>query len=568
MSVNSTIVFVFENAFPDVFNYDAKYDEMTFKVKTFNVKQYPINLRNIWYKFYPQLLENYKKLGKVYNNQNLMIDIETDNLLEYIPNKLIDSSEIPNREFHKLLENDYRFLHLKTRADRKHFLCLKAVRYNIPELGIKGWNINYYLSKGLMKIKDIYFGWDVVDFKYLIQFMNKTEIISPIPLKRFTNSDNSELIIPEPNGEIPKLNEDLVGHIANNIITHLPHENKLTDLKLLHLSLYENFDKFDLKNDDIATYIINCLIDNYNKPQSNYINEATYKSTIERIKSVAKNLLPAIISRKFTDDKIFKLLFKEPWFSNLENSKETIFDLILLNQNETDVILDKFQISSYWFDRCIKKKLINSFNFKELWDKYSPSIQTDYWIPEYCGSWIETYHEEPPLEIYVSPNTTCSSRNMNCSQIWAKYVNSSTVPKEMISLTYYNYMIQFKGKKRNPNHTVMWTFFSNSDENKIIFCRSDVELLKPARARYNIAIDFDKLKTFLHEEVETNGVCLFTHLTADDWIKITGGRSDFDCVVFSDMKNIFRERTPLKQVIQLLNDSIALQFDVEPEEVK
>lgn len=562
--MSAELIFVFDNTFPDTFIYDTKYDELSFKVKEFDIMKYPINLRNIWYKLYPQLIDKYKKLGKVYSKQNLMNDIETDSLLPFIPLKLVDPNSLKDRVFHKLLEDDYKYQQFTTRADRKHFKFSYVIQYDIPELSIKGWNINHYLNMGLMKLKDIpNVAFDIIDIKYLVQYINKFKVIKSV--ERFTDDTHSKFIIPKGN-DIPELDANMSVIIANKIITDFTHENKLDDFELLHRSRIDNYNKFELKRDDIVEYILNSIIEEFNKPKPK--PKDIYD--IENVKSVAYELLPSIISRKFKNDSIcpmFKLLMMNPWDILLSKSESLIFDLILFNPDRTDYILKKFCITGYWFNRCIEQKIINSYNFKDYWNKYKDTIDTDYWSPTYCGTWIKTYHEEPPLEIYISPNKTCGNYNMNASNMWSKYVNAATIPKEMTSLAYYNYMKQSNGKKRNPNHTVMWSFFSNSDENKLIFCRSDVELLKPARARYNIAVNFDELKPFLHEEVETNGICQFTHLTADDWVKVTGGRSDFDCVVFSDMKNVYRERTPLKQVIQLLNDAVSLQFDVEPEEV-
>ena len=212
-----------------------------------------------------------------------------------------------------------------------------------------------------------------------------------------------------------------------------------------------------------------------------------------------------------------------------------------------------------WFESLIESKTINKDNWLEYWNKYNKSIN----IGNCCYLWIKTYHDEPPLEIYISPNSTCGEYNRNTCQTWADCVNRCTIPKEMTSMNYWQYMIESKGKKRNPNQSTMYSFFSNTDENKIIFCRSDVELQEPAKARYNIPVLFSELKPFLHEEIITNDICSFTHLTKDDWNKVAGGNDRIDVVVFSEMKNIYKERTPLKQVLSYLVENIEINFSVE-----
>jgi hypothetical protein len=132
---------------------------------------------------------------------------------------------------------------------------------------------------------------------------------------------------------------------------------------------------------------------------------------------------------------------------------------------------------------------------------------------------------------------------------------------EMLSMKYYDYMVKSNGVKRNPNQTIMYSYFSNSNENKLIFCKSDVELLDPAIPRYYIPVEFKKLKQYLHEDLLTTDICMFTQLTKNDWEKVAGGKEDIDIVAFNDMKNVYRERMPLKEVIKYLIDNIEIEFD-------
>ena len=216
-----------------------------------------------------------------------------------------------------------------------------------------------------------------------------------------------------------------------------------------------------------------------------------------------------------------------------------------------------------WFEKEIEHKDIDKNNFSELFSKMFTQSELKHPSRESTLSftWIKTYHEEPPFEIYQSPNYNVKGETL--ASIWREHVNSSTVPKEMISMSYYNYMIATHGQKKNPNFAIMYTFFSNSLENKIIFCKSDIEFTEPAKLRYQIPVDYAKVKPFLHEELATNDICMFTSVTKDDWNKIAGGNDAYDVVVFSDSKDIYRNRTPLKQVIKHIIDHIEIKFDVE-----
>lgn len=556
---NSELAFIFNNVFPNVFKYDAKYDEMTFEAEQFDISTYPVNVRKIWYKLYPKLLNRYRKLGKVYDTKKLMNDIEHDELLPFIPMELIDANELPKRQFHKLLEEDYHFASLTERNDIKHFTFHYLVNYVS-----KGWNINTYLKTGKLKIKDLKqvsfsCGQDVfnhIDKAYVVQYMNKYDAI--VGVRQFTDENYSTLNLCD---ELQQLKPELLQKLADAITQH--HSGALlTDKVLLSHCDSSLFNKFDLSVYDICSFVIRNMIERV----SNISNED--KKSKLKFEKEACGLIQTIIPKHPFDKTTIEDLFKEPWSCSIDTT--TILRIIKNNEQLTDYLLEKNifnDVYDKWFESMLESKKINKNNFSDMWNKYGEHIHK-FWIPTLCGDWIVTYHEEPPLEIYISPNETCGRHNRNTSGLWSQYVNSRDIPKEMTSLNYYNYMISTKGKKKNPNDTMLYTFFSNTDENKIIFCKSDVELMAPARARYNIHVDYSILKPFLHEEIDTNNICSFTHLSKDDWEKVAAGNTSYDIVCFSDMKNIYRERTPLKLVLEHFTAAISLQFGVEPEEIK
>ena len=215
----------------------------------------------------------------------------------------------------------------------------------------------------------------------------------------------------------------------------------------------------------------------------------------------------------------------------------------------------------YWFEQMILRETINEDNFDEFWKEYGDRAKSRQTLG---FTWIKTYHEEPPFEIYASPNVNING-DTNAS-LWKKYVNEYTVPKEMMDIKRYEYMIKAHEMKGDPNSTIMYTFFSNSYSNRIIFCKGDVVLDYPAVKRYVIPISYDKIKPFLCEELEINNICMFASLDKDDWSKIAGGNSDFDVVCFSDSRR-FQEGPPLKRVIEYIIMHIELTFGEECEEI-
>ena len=262
-------------------------------------------------------------------------------------------------------------------------------------------------------------------------------------------------------------------------------------------------------------------------------------------------LIPEKISMKFVKEFVTKF----------KNNYEMLYRLFM---QQKDLIHPILEISpdfvDYWFCNEICRKAINKMNFEEVFNDFYMNRN----LPDNCKhgfKWIETYHEEPPLKIYMNPNHNVDGETN--AKVWARCVNSYTIPKEMTSMNYYTYMIKTNGKRRDPDATVMYTFFSNSLENKIIFCRSDVEFTEPAVCRYTIPVDYSEVKPYLHEELETNGICMFCKVTDDDWDKIAGGRKTADIVCFSDCKNIYRERNPLKNVIKYIVNMIQDKFDKE-----
>lgn len=521
--------FVFDNLFEGIFKYDTKYNEFSFKVDSFSIASYPSNVRNIWYKCYPELLRKYPKLSKVYDKTRLMNEIENDELLSSIPLTLVSSDDIKERTFHKLFDQDAKFQSLTDKSDRKHYDFTYAIKYDLPNF--KGLNIDLYLNDNLISIKQAAKFCDVIDIKYVIKWYNKNEV--PTSYDCYKQFSNKELNVFAHVEEIKS--EKLKSDMAKCILQHT-HEKNITDSNLIKYGGLNHYAKFDLHNKDVVLQVLTIFdnTDEYDKIMT----------------PVTDKIIEVPISVEIFNKlcQVFKLTTNQC----LQISKlNSTYDEQLLNYRP--------KILVEWFVQSIELKRINHDNFNEIYDKHKPESKSRV---ELAVAWIKTYHEEPPIEIYVSPNETNRS-GVNLYRTWCNNVNSNTVPMEMVNIGYWDFMMRNEGKKKNPNHTILYTFFSNTLENKIIFTKSDVDLLSPAINRYFIPVDYDLLKPFLHEELVTNDICTFTQVTKDDWEKIAGGRCDLDIVAFSEMKNIYRERTPLKEVLEYLINSIELKFNVE-----
>ena len=170
--------------------------------------------------------------------------------------------------------------------------------------------------------------------------------------------------------------------------------------------------------------------------------------------------------------------------------------------------------------------------------------------------YIKAYKCIPMLEIYTDPEIE------NLSSIWRELTSFET-PLEMTNKKYYDYMIKNNGKRRPSNITAIYSYFSNTAENKLIFIQNDETLDKPAKLRYIIPIEYEKVKEFITEDLDTNDICMFTTISNADWKKIANDNDRIDVVAFSDIKNVYKERTNFKKLIEFFKDAIELKFDCE-----
>lgn len=546
--MQSELAFIFSNVYDELFTYDAKYNELKFKDTvnaafiTETITRKSKGLRDIWYRCYPSLMKAYK-LTDTYDCDHLLGMIEMDDEYPYIPDAFVTEAMMNEHLFRKPIEQDYRFDLLKDDNDRRHYRFTKAIRY----LG-EGLNIEKYVKLGLIGFDQAEFALNLMDIKYSVEYLNQIGKIEPIA-KRLFETDKDESLFDQ-------LTEDAKRIYANHLVKV---KRNLCRFKVLpYIDIMDEYTKFNFGIDDVSCSVTKEIAKRFN---------AVMETNDDRLKSQWKSKLLGTIdhcvkyphSAEYLNLVLQHGTVKQVVTACFINDPSTV--LWILKQREDCVI--------EYLCELVNRKVINRDNFNDFTD----GIIDNPTRFDIGFAWVRTYKEEPPLAVYPNPNyrenSTKDQRNprkqwqtgVTIEDVWAQYVNASTTPMEMKSVKYYDYMVKSGGVKRNPNQTIMYSYFSNSNENKLIFCKSDVELLDPAVPRYYIPVEFKRLKQYLHEDLLTTDICMFAQLTKNDWEKIAGGKEDIDVVVFNDMKNVYRERTQLKEVIKYLIDNIEIEFD-------
>lgn len=335
---------------------------------------------------------------------------------------------------------------------------------------------------------------------------------------------------------------------------------------------YTDLNIFNIYNDNVLDTMFNSIDENVPEYVSAFnellINEfmnnnSLNKSKFGELKHPSHKFINYFINLGINKKGKIEKRFNGQIFNLIEYSDEGEYVLNFMNEK------DQFFIYKF-IESLIKNKKLTKETCTQLINKF---VCKEHGLAAHCGNtnlaklgllFIEQYHSEPYLELYPEPNFVDEKQCFrNAASTWSQYVNRETIPKEMTSVSFYKFMIKRNGKKKNENYASCYSFFSNSLENKIIFCKSNYELNAPATLRFEIPVDFNKVKRFLHEKIETNDICMFSKLTQDDWDKISGGDKSIDCVVFSDSKNIYRQRTPLSKVIDHLINSVEIEYEVE-----
>lgn len=554
--MSAELAFIFSNVFDGLFVYDEKYNELKFKPDitardiTENINRRSKGLRDIWYRCYPALMKEYKL--KSYGMNELLAAIEKDDDYPFIPNAFVSWSIIKDHIFMKPIEQDYLFERLTEQNDRDHFSLMHPVRY------ANGLNVDNYAERGLIDINRIKYFLSVMNVKWSIKYLNDYKTDTLLVAKRLYNEPNFDelfaLIVDDSTKR--KLAADILEN-AKDVRSFgiIPYSDVI-----------KSYRSFDFTNEDISCRVTDEMVRQLEarcmEPQ-----DMNTGNRVEQTINALKDTFHYCLRYKHSGDYL-KLVLKYGTLDDILNACFTNCDATI-----DWMVEQRSELAVVYVSECIRRKLINRDNLDEYVKRFA--LETSEHRFDIGFAWIEAYKEEPPLMFYPSPNyreqrsidrsnpSKPWQKGKTIADCWSQFANSRTIPMEMTSMKYYDYMVKSNGVKRNPDQTIMYSYFSNSNENKLIFCRSNIELLDPAIPRFYIPVDFKKLKQYLHEDLLTTDICMFAQLTKNDWEKVAGGREDIDIVAFNDMKNVYRERTPLRDVIKYLIDNVNIEFDVE-----
>lgn len=225
---------------------------------------------------------------------------------------------------------------------------------------------------------------------------------------------------------------------------------------------------------------------------------------------------------------------------------------ILFDDIYTQITKNKFYLNSNDSKKLLLAYILSKskLSFEEL---FKILFKTNY--TEFGVEWIKNKKTDPPFELW--PETP----NIELQKAYKSYI-SIELPKEYTEKRFYDYMIKNKSK-RNSECTAIYTLFSNNSEHKIIFIDDNNMLMPPAKKRMTIPVKYETIKTFIGEELDTNNITMLTKISGADFDKICGGNHLIDCFVYSDIKNIYRERTPLKQILEYFVNVLEMKYNIE-----
>ena len=222
---------------------------------------------------------------------------------------------------------------------------------------------------------------------------------------------------------------------------------------------------------------------------------------------------------------------------------------VLTSQEIVNLISDNIRTNPVELSRYFT---IPIKNYWEMPNKYGLTIAMAY---------VKAYKAEPPFKFYHGPNVNING--VNLERTWRKFVNND-VPFEMVKQRYYEFMRKNNGRKKPENITGMYVYISNCTNSKMIFIDDKLELGGPAKKVGEIPVPFEDIKTYLIGELDMNNTCLLDKFTSEEWTKTTGNPECLnDCIVISDEKNVYRERTPILKLINWFIECIGCKFDVE-----
>lgn len=567
--------------FPNEFTYDEKHNDFFAKMKI-DIMSYPFNLRQLFYMLYPKTRDSSKEFSITRTELNNLMD--TDPEVQYIENP----EEFSEEPLKHLIKDDFEYLALDNDQDRKFYEMNYIVKYSKNVLGTDSntWNFEYLFEKQLYPISERF---DKIKLaKYgsyrFIEFLRKNSklsldgTISRILIMRFHYQFSKDS-----NKTLKGMFEDLTmdkyekERFVNVYIRIIRDDKEKVFGEYDETAIQINFDgmlECGVPNENIANqffeYATNNNVldlfvsfDSLGMDTSRFLEKITKETTlrefVEMSKKISEKTAETIIAIDiFNVRNFFKKIDWNPFnfkTFNVNTCHESILKYVLDNHTELlKQVLENVNQENVlkWFCEMTVRKLFKIEyieNFPNDWktERYHDRVLASYWI--------EYMRIEPPLSIYPSP------MDYNLAGDWRRLF-STDPPMEMYDRRYYDYMLRNDGKKRPQNITAMYSYFSNSEFNKIIFISTDDILDKPAKLRFIIPVSFDVVKEFLTEDIDISGICKFTRITNDDWTKITGGKDRIDVVAFSNIKNVYGEYSKMSELIEYFKSSIEVKFDI------
>ena len=570
--------------FPKEFTYDEKHNDFFAKMKI-DIISYPFNLRQLFYILYPKTHDSSNEFSLTRTELNNLMD--TDPEVQYIENPEMFSDEVLKH----LIKDDFEYLALDNDQDRKFYEMSYIVKYSKTVLNTDSdtWNFEYLFEKQVYPISERFDKMKLAKYgSYgFIEFLRKGSklsidgMISRILIMRFHRqfSKNSEKTLEMLSEELHMNKSDkkcLVSsyiRIVKDDKEHVFGEYDETAIEIdfdgmlecgvLNENIANQFFEYST-NDNVLDLFVS--FESLGMDTSRFLEKITERTTlrefIEMSKKISEETAKVIVSKELLNmfkvnnffDKIDWNPFNFETF-DVNNCDRSIIKYVLDNHNEfLNQVLENVNQENVlkWFCEMTMRKLFKIEyieNFPNDWrtELYNKRVLASYWI--------EYMRIEPPLSIYPSP------MDYDLAKDWERLFSADT-PMEMVDRRYYDYMLRNDGKKRPQNITAMYSYFSNSEFNKIIFISTDDVLDKPAKLRFIIPVSFDVVKEFLTEDLDIGGICKFTRITNDDWTKITGGKDRIDVVAFSNVKNVYGEYSKMSELIEYFKSSIEVKFDI------
>ena len=620
--------YVFSVLFPELFDYDSDYNELVCKNKPeSNFMEYPIRFRKVFYDYFtPSLLKNREMITKDYidklmNSDSELLFVKNPSSPTVTKNK---DGTFDAQAYNKLTEEDYKFLHAP-RNVREH-TCLKNIVFYKE---FNDFNVNEFLKRDMWPGSNKY-STEVLSHvvsldnsKKLINMGHIKSLWLDILIERITKSFDEDAFFNYLSGifdqkhcttllsafiECWDTNKDMhmidydkwskyiegeddsSKNLRNELVNYYNHftSNKhaealrdknikcLLELKCTtdnYWAVYFPLFRFDhaeivpwksLKQYVSLCNTFDCSIESsfLNKYGDDDVAKHITLSVVNDIDDVfALKALPRIIDENDlagTIKDLDKLLaYVDEHKDEINGYVSALFRIFVemmyrnTNWDNEHSNIPKVFTKEYTAEE-VKKHILDHKSCFDIREKKLDG-HTLAW------SWIKYFKCEPFFEIYSSPLED------NLVKMW-KQITSSPAPKEMTDQRFYDYMVKRNGERRPQNITAFYSFFSNSTENKFIFINNDNILENEAELRFIIPVEYSRVKKFLTEELETNGICLFTTISDKDWVKIAGGNDRMDCVVFSDNYDVYRNRTVPAKLISYIKEAIEIKFSITLDE--